>query len=95
MTVPPASCRAHPSLAARLNGWRRVAPDHVRDWHGSMSEPYVEVSRKHAARITGAIDPDVARMLAEDLPDAEMSADEETEAAFEKMLREICDGMGD
>jgi hypothetical protein len=58
-----------------------------------MSEPHIEVSRKSAAKVTEATDPDVARILAEDLAARDTSGDTESDIA-EKMPLETLDGAG-
>ena len=59
-----------------------------------MSEPYIEVSRKNAAKVTEATDPDVVRILAEDLAAWDTSGDTESDTV-EKMPLETLDGAGD
>jgi hypothetical protein len=59
-----------------------------------MSEPYIEVSRKNAAKVTEATDPDVVRILAEELAARDTSGDIELDSV-EKVPLEALDGAGD
>ena len=50
-----------------------------------MDDHHVEVFRKQAARVTGATDPDVVRILEEELWGETAGTDEQAEAAIEEM----------